>query len=509
MSARLKRLLTMAAVIVATACAPPAADHDRVIILVVDGLRPDYVTAELMPRLNAMAETGFRGLAHHAVFPTVTRVNGPSIFTGRYPSGHGLMGNSLYLEEVDSARVLDASVRADLEEIDRATSGSLLTARSLGEILDAQGLTFFAASSGSTGSGFLMNHTGAGAGLVHNQYALPPPLEATVEEVLGPPPAIPAGASSGPLVARAIDAVLKIGIDRADADVLAAWLTEPDGTAHATGIGSPETVAVLGEVDNEIGRLLDGLSERGLLERTDILVTADHGFTTEIGATPLHTLLVDAGLKESAQSLDVVVAGSAITVRSGGAERVGAIVRLLQETDWIGPVFTRGEDPESGLGASPGTVAFSAIGWDHPRSADILTSPDWTDAENDFGYRGAVLGPGVAGHGSSSPYDVHATLVAAGPGIKRGVESSVPTGNIDLMPTALALIGATVPDGLDGRVISEALASGPMPSEVTVEPRDVTTATDVPGWHYELTAHRSRVESTIYFDGTEVMRTER
>jgi arylsulfatase A-like enzyme len=86
------------------------------------------------------------------------------------------------------------------------------------------------------------------------------------------------------------------------------------------------------------------------------------------------------------------------------------------------------------------------------------------------------------------------------------VVSTVPTGNIDLTPTALELIGATVPAGFDGRVITEMLASGPMPGDVTVEGRDVTTAADVGRLHYELTVHRSEVGSTIYFDGTEVAR---
>ncbi|MGD8729945.1 MAG: alkaline phosphatase family protein, partial [Gemmatimonadota bacterium] len=159
-------LAGLISVLSATACSGPSLDLEkhRVVILVVDGLRPDYVTAALMPRLNRLAERGVRGLAHHAVFPTVTRVNGPSIFTGRYPGGHGLLGNSVYLPEVDATRVLDMSDRDDVVAIDEATGGALLTAPSLGELLDAQGVTYFAASSGSTGSATFMNHRGAGAG---------------------------------------------------------------------------------------------------------------------------------------------------------------------------------------------------------------------------------------------------------------------------------------------------------------------------------------------------------
>lgn len=488
------------------ACAEPA-PKERVLIVVVDGLRPDYVTQALMPRLDSLARVGVRGLSHHAVFPTVTRVNGPAIFTGRYPGGHGLMGNSVYMPGVDSTRVLDASDAEDLRAIDRATGGRLLTAPSLGELLVQSGLTYFAASSGSTGSAMLMNHRGAGAGLVHQEYTIPDSLGRVVAELLGPPPTIPVGASSGPLLERAVDAVLEIGLDRADADVLAIWLTEPDHTAHLRGIGAPETVAVLREVDSQVGRLLDGLAERGLTESTDILVTSDHGFTTATGATPLFRLLVDADLKESALSTDVVVAGTAIHVRVGGEARLSAIVRLLQRTDWIGAVFTHDAGDGSGTGIVPGTVGYSAIGWSHERSADILTSYNWSDEENEFGYRGSVTDPGIAGHGSSSPWDIHATLVSAGPHIKRGVESAVPTGNIDILPTTLALVGAPIPEDLDGRVLEEVMTSGPEPADVAVTRDSLVSTADLGPLRYRLLVHRSRVGSTTYFDGTDVERT--
>jgi arylsulfatase A-like enzyme len=482
-------------------------ERDRVLILVVDGLRPDYVTAEIMPRLNALAEGGVRGLGHHAVFPTVTRVNGPSIFTGRLPGGHGLLGNSVFLEAVDSTRTLDASSAADLRLIDEATGGGLLTAPSLGEMLAEQGLTFFAASSGSTGSAMLMNHRGVGGGLVHHALTIPDTLGRVVADVLGPVPEIAAGTPSVPLVARAVDALLLIGIDRADADVLAGWLTEPDGTAHLRGIGAPETLAVLAAVDAEIGRLLDGLATRGLLERTNVLVTSDHGFSTHTGTVSLSSLLVEAGLKDSARSTDVVVAGDAVHVRRGGAERVAAIVSLLQTTEWIGPVFTRASAADPEQGRLPGTLSFTAIGWDHERSADILTGPGWTDSENEHGYRGEVLTPGVAGHGSSSPWDIRATFIAAGPALKSGVVSDIPTGNVDLTPTALRLVGATVPSGLDGRVLDEVLLSGPQPATLAGEGAVVQTSAEVGGVRYQLTAYRSLIGSSVYFDGTDVTRT--
>ena len=66
------------------------------LLLIIDGLRPDYVTAQVMPRLHALGQRGVFFEAHHSVFPTVTRVNASSISTGAYPETHGLMGNTVY-----------------------------------------------------------------------------------------------------------------------------------------------------------------------------------------------------------------------------------------------------------------------------------------------------------------------------------------------------------------------------------------------------------------------------
>ncbi len=132
--------------------APPVAD--RCLIIVIDGLRPDYVTPTVMPTLAALRDGGFSGENHHAVVPTVTRVNASSIATGSYPRTHGMLGNSLYVPRVRPDRALNTGNVEDLRLLDDALGGDLLTTPSLGEILPAHGKRLFVSSSGSTGSGF-------------------------------------------------------------------------------------------------------------------------------------------------------------------------------------------------------------------------------------------------------------------------------------------------------------------------------------------------------------------
>src|SRR5919204_3302122 len=133
-------------------CVTMQPETRRHLLIVLDGLRPDYVTPDLMPNLHALGRRGVVFAKHHAVFPTVTRVNAASIVTGAYPSRHGLMGNSVYFPQVDPRRFLDTGDYDNLIRIDEATHHELLTAPTLSEILQPSGKRVLAAGAGSTGA---------------------------------------------------------------------------------------------------------------------------------------------------------------------------------------------------------------------------------------------------------------------------------------------------------------------------------------------------------------------
>ena len=71
--------------------------------------------------------------------------------------------------------------------------------------------------------------------------------------------------------------------------------------------------------------------------------------------------------------------------------------------------------------------------------------------------------PGCGMHVTLSPTDLHNTAVAAGPDFRRGMNSTLPSGHVDIVPTLLWLMGITPPQPLDGRVLSEALTVGAPP----------------------------------------------
>jgi len=199
------------------------------------------------------------------------------------------------------------------------------------------------------------------------------------------------------------------------------------------------------------------------------------------------------------------VAEGAIHFRSGADPgRVAAIVATLQRRPEVGAIFTRPTPRGGSEGVVRGTLSFDVVRWNHPRSADILVSANWTRGKNEAGYEGQTTQSGVAGHGASSPYDIHTPLIAAGPDFREHATSDVPTSNVDLAPTLLRLLAIEPPRTMTGRVIEEGLRNGPSIASVRVQRvnEKVSTADGA----YELTAHISIAAGHRYLDSTDVKR---
>jgi len=478
----------------------------RHLVVVLDGLRPDYVTPELMPNLEALGRRGAVFRNHHAVFPTVTRVNASSIVTGAYPARHGLMGNSVYFPEVDARRFLDTGDYGNLIKIDQATHHQLLTAPTLSEILAPSGRKVLAAGSGSTGAVYLLNHTLSGGAILHTTFALPEELqrEASARFGAAPPAATPNAARNR----RAVDLVLDLGLKRVDPFITLLWISDPDTTAHAHGVGHPLTIEAIKRVDGEIKRLEDGLRSAGVLESFNIWIASDHGFSTHIAAPDIAGIVKPFAGELADGTPRIVTGGGAVYVRDHDQTVIAAIVEQLQRTPGVGAVFTPAAESGGLHGRESGTISFDAIGWNHPRAADVLFSPDWTDRQNAYGYAGTTASGGVAGHGSSSPFDIHNVLIAAGPDLRRGAVVTTPTGNVDFAPTFLHLLGVDIPASMEGRVVHEALEAdkdAPAPNvqqaEVSVRSADAS---------YALTAFFSALSvggrQFRYLDSTRVER---
>jgi predicted AlkP superfamily pyrophosphatase or phosphodiesterase len=475
-------------------------------LVVLDGLRPDYVTPELMPNLHAWSREGIVFENHHSVFPTVTRVNASSFSTGCYPEDHGIMGNSVYFPAISATEGLTTSDRSVLLEIDRVTGGNLLTAKTLGEILEEHDKRLFVFSSGSAGSCFLLNHKVAGGAVFHHSFTLPEERRAEVLEALGPEPEEETPALA--LNRYAVDALIRFGLTEDHPDAIYVWLTDPDHTAHPRGMGSETTNLALQKVDEEFGRILEHLEKSGLAERTNLFVSSDHGFSTHTGSLKedVNLLFISQGLKQGHGSGDVVVVDKSIYVKDSDPVKIQALVRAMQQVDWIGAIFTAPKEEGSLAGGVPGTFSLAAARKVHERAEDIFFSMNWTNDENEYGFKGTTTSRGVAGHGSASPWDIHNTLIAAGPDLKEKIHSKVPTGNVDIAPTFLALLGIEVPETMDGRAIREAFKNGPDPESLAVSSESLEAEASLGEVNYLQRLHRSKVADSVYFDFVETIR---
>lgn len=464
----------------------PRVDTTRphTIIVMFDGLRPDYITPQLMPRLFDAQQKGAYGLKHHSVYPTVTRVNAASYATGSYPRQHGLMENSLYLPAIEAHRTFNTGNARQLMEIDEKMNGRLLAVPSLGEVLDASGEQLFVYSSGTTGQAFLQNHKVKGA-IINPELILPDNIKDNVIRDLGNPPA-----DATPNVARhqwITDALIRYTLKKDGPLVSAIWFSDPDGTAHEHGIGLPITNEALRAVDKQFGRILDSIAARGLQQNFNIIVSADHGFISYSGSPKLVDFLIEKGLKESKTSNDVVIAGSSIYVKNHDLQLTQRIVETLQQQEWVGAVFTKAGKPGSPKGIIRGTLSFDVIRWNYePRLGDIVLSENWNDELNAYGYPGTAAANGPAGHGGSSKYEIHIALIAFGPSFKPAYKSELPSSNIDIVPTILSIYRLPSPQTLQGRVLKELLLQQNASTAQPVKTKTLRAAVKQKGWAYQV-----------------------
>jgi len=205
--------------------------------------------------------------------------------------------------------------------------------------------------------------------------------------------------------------------------------------------------------------------------------------------------LIRAGLKAGPKTDDVVTASSGqsilIHVKNREPQLIQKIVAHLQKQDWVGVLFTaaqgvKHQQPDPGkkpvpevsaMGWVPGTFSLELIHMDNEeRGPDIVLTFPWSSEKNSFGYAGMDYdessgesgprtGPG-SGHGSMSPWCIRNTMIAWGVDFKDRRTISVPVGNVDIVPTILALKGIDYREPLDGRVLLEALKGGPDEAQI-------------------------------------------
>src|SRR5437762_1039458 len=116
-----ERWMSILASIVCVLCALCASAAEvskperHVVVVVWDGMRPDFVSQENTPALWKLANEGVVFRNHHAVYPSATNVNGTAIATGVYTGHSGLIANHDYRPEIDNRKSLYVEIPAVME----------------------------------------------------------------------------------------------------------------------------------------------------------------------------------------------------------------------------------------------------------------------------------------------------------------------------------------------------------------------------------------------------------
>lgn len=431
----------------------------NILIVVFDGLQPSQITPELMPNLAEFANAGVTFANHHPVFPTVTRVNVSSIVTGCLPGRHGLGGNTFLCRDFDPYRVIPA-MEPTLQAINDATGKTLLVP-TLADVLAQHGLEYFAIGTGTSGNAYQQNPNAetVGGATIHPDFTLPRSLYAEIEIRFGAWPAQVLPNTARLTHARRI--MTEYILPERNPAVAMLWSSEPDKTQHEDGVGTGRANQALSEADAEFGQLMTWLEQNGRSATTDVFVVSDHGYSTISQVVPVEAMLRDAGFPAIDQNGGVAVAangGSALFyINNCDPEAAARLTRWLTAQVWCGPIFA-----SERVGQPDGSLPASLIGCDGPRSPDLIMSFTWNSDPNAAGYYGHAFAtggaPGQGQHGSMSRHELRNVGLARGPSLRSKTVIDTPTGNVDLAPTVLRLLGITGYDQtMDGRALTEAL----------------------------------------------------
>ena len=475
--------LYRAAEVRAASAATNNAEH--VVLVVWDGLRPDSVTESSTPTLYQLARDGVFFQNHHSVYLSATEVNGTAMATGDYPNRSGIFANRDYRPAINPLQRVEIEAASTIAKGDEISGGHYLLRPTFPEILQQMGQPV--ALAGSKPVAILFNRFD----------------RAHITQPDNPRPKIPNTETDAVTTRTLVESRWKDGVPAFSL----LWLSEPDASQHSAGPGSSTALQALKGSDDNLARLLKELDARGLRSKTDVLVASDHGFSTISRAVELDKVLTAAGFNATREFKEPPKDGDVMVVGNGGSallyvighdlRLIRQLVEFLQQQDFTGVIFTR----------TPmrGTFTLDQIRINTANAPDIVVALRWWPDKSTTGLPGLLVnigdarGPGQGAHASLSPFDMRATLVAAGPDFRRGMVDQLPSGNPDLAPTILHILGLEPTQPLDGRVLVEALraSSGSLPA-VELQTLEASNDLDKAIWHQYL--RTTEFFRAIYFD---------
>ncbi len=540
----------------------------NLILFVPDGLRALKVTPETAPAMSAVRDKGVNFQNSHSLFPTFTMANASGMASGHYLGDTGVFSNSIYTGHPtpvqNNSPIPFIEHDQVLGDVDEQFNGDYLNEETL--LKAARKAGYSTAAIGKVGPTLMFDHTertgketitidDQTGGVDKSGKLLGIPLSDEMKDALakaglgvetpGRGENGKAGDAKTPGTTEAnikqqaymADVASKVVLPMFKARnkpfVLIFWSRDPDGTQHnqgdslnkvTPGINGPSSLASIKNADDNLAQLRKALDDLGLTANTNIMISADHGFSTiskesktsatikgtytdtPEGFLPLGFLAIDLaksldlplfdpndGFKTVADNAypkagnafigtdkdkpELIIATNGgsdlIYLPSGDKDLAGRTVKALLKQDYISGIFV-----DDALGSFPGALPLSSINLSGkavtPHPAIVVSFRSYSEgceepASCQIEVADTVLRQGQGMHGSFGRGDTHNFMAAIGPDFKAGFVDPLPVSNADTGITAAHLLGLKrdAKGGLIGRVMSEATVTGETPTATT------------------------------------------
>jgi predicted AlkP superfamily pyrophosphatase or phosphodiesterase len=215
-----------------------------VILIALDGFRPDYLEKYQSKTINELAKNGVRAKWLIPSFPTKTFPNHYTVATGLYPDNHGIIENNMY------DRNFDAEFRLDNAEVRN------------GRWWGGEPIWVTAEKQGQRAASFFYPGTEA--------------------DILGVRPTFTKeynGRVPNELRVDTILSWLDLPQDKRPT-MLTLYFSLIDDAGHEFSGDAIETRYEVQNIDRTIGRLVDGLKRRKIDKQANLIFFSDHGMAT-------------------------------------------------------------------------------------------------------------------------------------------------------------------------------------------------------------------------------------
>ena len=215
-------------------------DGGNVILIGIDGLRPDSFAGLNAPTLQGIARSGVQARSLIPVMPTKTFVNFYSLATGLYPVNHGIITNAPY----------DRRMQRIFSNKHDTRNPDWWQGEPIWVTAEKQGLN--AATYFWVGSEVPIDGVQAS---IWKPYQQSKDYAERIAEVLS-------------------------WLDLPEAErpqLITLYFSAVDTASHDFGVNSREEHQAIEHIDRQLADLLKGLAKRGLTDSYDIIVVSDHG----------------------------------------------------------------------------------------------------------------------------------------------------------------------------------------------------------------------------------------